>query len=62
MNNLFNFISLNHYEGMNYIHGIKPSYFGLYDHLFSINDPTKTKMRAKKLRKMKKLRKLKKKF
>jgi len=62
MNNLFNFISLNHYEGLNYIHGIKPSYFGLYDHLFSINDPTKTKMRAKKLRKMKKLRKLKKKF
>jgi DNA repair exonuclease SbcCD ATPase subunit len=57
MTNLWTFIDLNHKEMMNYLHAIKPSLYGLFDHTFNSNDPEKI---AKKKRKQKKLRKMKK--
>ena len=56
-NNLWTFFSLNHYESMNYIQAVRPSYFGLYDHVFGPNDPSKAKAKKRKMRKMKKLKK-----
>jgi hypothetical protein len=41
--NLWNFVTLNHYESMNYLQAIKPSYFGLFDNIFQSNDPNRVK-------------------
>ena len=58
MNNLWTFNSMNHYEAMNYIQSVKPSFYGLYDFVFGPNDPARVKAAAKR-RRMKK-RKMKK--
>lgn len=60
MNNMWTFNSLTHYEAMNYIQAVKPSFYGMYDFVFGPNDPAVAKAEAMKKRKFKKLNKLRK--
>jgi hypothetical protein len=60
MNNMWTFNSLTHYEAMNYIQAVKPSFYGMYDFVFGPNDPAVAKAEATKKRRMKKLKKLRK--
>jgi len=40
--NIWRFVSVNHSEALNYLKGMRPSIFGLYDNLFTNKHPEKT--------------------
>jgi chromosome segregation ATPase len=58
MSNLFNYLTVNHREALNYLNAIKPSLYGLFDNTYNVNAPEvlakKRKALKKKLRTMRK--------
>lgn len=40
--NIWRFVSVNHSESLNYLKGMRPSIFGIYDNLYTMKHPEKT--------------------